>query len=103
MDLTSEIYRSKGVLEMIAHLLCIFSLVPRVKTDTFHFSSTVSGTGKTETAIQLVEMINRQLPREAQRYIYRDIDCTHYTHEGDISRLTGILVLSVMMKTDRSQ
>lgn len=74
---------------MIAHLVYIFLGSKGKDRPLSIFLYGPSGTGKTETAIQLVEMINRQLPREAQRYIYRDIDCTHYTHEGDISRLTG--------------
>lgn len=89
LDLTSEIFGQKDVLEMIAHLVYIFLGSKGKDRPLSIFLYGPSGTGKTETAIQLVEMINRQLPREAQRYIYRDIDCTHYTHEGDISRLTG--------------
>lgn len=89
LDLTSEIFGQKDVLEMIAHLVDIFLGSKGKDRPLSIFLYGPSGTGKTETAIQLVDMINRQLPREAQRYIYRDIDCTHYTHEGDISRLTG--------------
>lgn len=89
LDLTSEIFGQKDVLEMIAHLVYIFLGSKGKDRPLSIFLYGPSGTGKTETAIQLVEMINRQLPREAQRYIYRDIDCTHYTHDGDISRLTG--------------
>ena len=89
LDLTSEIFGQKDVLEMISHLVYIFLGSKGKDRPLSVFLYGPSGTGKTETAIQLVEMINRQLPREAQHYIYRDIDCTHYTHEGDISRLTG--------------
>ena len=89
LDLTSEIFGQEEVLEMIAHLVFIFLGSKGKDKPLSIFLYGPSGTGKTETAKQLVEMINRQLPREAQRYIYRDIDCTHYTHEGDISRLTG--------------
>ena len=89
LDLTSEIFGQEDVLEMIAHLVYIFLGSKGKDRPLSIFLYGPSGTGKTETAIQLVDMINRQLPREAQRYIYRDIDCTHYTHEGDISRLTG--------------
>lgn len=89
LDLTSEIFGQKEVLEMISHLVYIFLGSKGKDRPLSIFLYGPSGTGKTETAIQLVEMINRQLPREAQSYVYRDIDCTHYTHEGDISRLTG--------------
>jgi DNA polymerase III delta prime subunit len=89
LDLTSEIFGQENVLEMITHLVYIFLGSKGKDRPLSIFLYGPSGTGKTETAIQLVEMINRQLPKEAQRYIYRDIDCTHYIHEGDISRLTG--------------
>lgn len=89
LDLTSEIFGQKDVLEMISHLIYIFLGSKGKDRPLSIFLYGPSGTGKTETAIQLVDMINKQLPKEAQKYIYRDIDCTHYSHEGDISRLTG--------------
>lgn len=89
LDLTSEIFGQKDVLEMIVHLVYIFLGSKGKDRPLSIFLYGPSGTGKTETAIQLVDMINRQLPKEAQRYIYRDIDCSHYQDKGDISRLTG--------------
>ncbi|MBQ7542215.1 MAG: ATP-dependent Clp protease ATP-binding subunit [Clostridia bacterium] len=88
-DLTSEIFGQESVLEMIVHeVYCFLGMKGKDRPLSLLLYGT-SGTGKTETAVQLVEMINRQLPKDAQRYIYRDIDCTHFTHQGDISRLTG--------------
>ena len=60
LDLTSELFGQKDVLEMIAHLVYIFLGSKGKDRPLFIFLYGPSGTGKTETAIQLVEMINRQ-------------------------------------------